>query len=325
MATLDDIRAEITALGERLDAFQVALIQAKRIMASGGLSDIDVRLGLVRAGEFRTGNNKEPGSGFTGVRIGYPPFPYASDFWNLVGVNSDVLQFALNAVDGKAYFGGGADIIDQYGIHVYDAGGKPVFIALSAAETINGEALGAGDVLIGDNSSSKPNLFWDQSAGKFYSRSGVVVGGEITGGTFKQYGAEVRDSDGQTITHDTVSDIQFDTEWADDSGFVDLGASSRRITIPTGMGGEYVIGVWAQWAGNATGMRKIGIEINDGGGWAIKPQLTHAAIPTGTPLHYMSQEAQVSLAAGDYIEMWVHQTSGGNLAVVTHMWVRKVT
>ena len=87
----------------------------------GGLSDISERLGLVRAGEFRTGNSIEPGRGFSGVRIGFPGFTYDSEEWHVAGVDNDVLQFGLRASDGVALAGAGKVILDADGVTI-DAG-----------------------------------------------------------------------------------------------------------------------------------------------------------------------------------------------------------
>ena len=98
-------------------------IEGKAVVTINGLSDIDTNLGLVRAGEFRTGNNRNPGGGFTGVRIGYPAFFYDSEEWHIVGVNNDVLQFGIRATDGKLVAGGGDVILDEDGIQLVQGSG----------------------------------------------------------------------------------------------------------------------------------------------------------------------------------------------------------
>jgi len=91
-------------------------IKANQIVVTT-LSEVSERLGLIRAGEFRSGNNNEPGDGFTGVRIGYPPFNYADDEWNIVSVNNDDLEVGFNT-DGKAYFAGGDATLDSTGLNL---------------------------------------------------------------------------------------------------------------------------------------------------------------------------------------------------------------
>lgn len=116
-SSLDDLKQLLEAIRDDLATLsQKSQVVPNQVVLVTGLSDLSERLGLVQAGEFRVGNSKEPGFGFTGVRIGYPAFTYNSDPWHLVGINNDVLQFGLNADDGKAYFAAGAGIIDVSGL-----------------------------------------------------------------------------------------------------------------------------------------------------------------------------------------------------------------
>jgi len=80
-------------------------------------------LGLVTAGEIRSGIGS-PGGGFSGVRFGTSPygsacgFTYSGSQWNIVGVDNDVLQFGLNASNGKAIAGGGTVVINASGVRI---------------------------------------------------------------------------------------------------------------------------------------------------------------------------------------------------------------
>jgi hypothetical protein len=80
------------------------------------LSDISRVMGLMRAGEFRTGNDAVPGDGFTGGRFGWPGFSYGATTYFLAGVENDVLQVGLSLADGKIYAGAGAVVLDDSGI-----------------------------------------------------------------------------------------------------------------------------------------------------------------------------------------------------------------
>jgi hypothetical protein len=328
--TIDDL---IKMLGDTRDELIRAIDQAKinpdqvQIVS---LSDLSKTMGLIQAGEFRAGNSIEPGLGFTGVRMGYPPFSYSSLLWHLVGVSNDALQFGLSADDGKAYFGGGVDVIDSKGIHVYDAGGKPAFIALSAAETINSESLGAGDVLIGDNSSDKPNVLWDQSAGVMYFRSGTTSFNKLSpGAALSAYGCRVRRSTDQSISDVTYTNIQFDIEDYDDAGFANLVSNNTRITIPTGYDGRYLIGFNIGWANAATGARFGFIRMNGSlavCGDYVSPDVDLKIVQSAT--------AEIEMEAGDYVQLEVLQTSGASLDIEADglagspaypvMWLHKI-
>lgn len=111
-ALLESIHKEVIELPNRITVGpqQVTIVQ--------GLSEISQSLGLVLAGEFRVGNQKPPGSGFTGVRMAYPGMTYSSSLWNIVGVNNDVLQFGLSAADGKAYAGAGSVLLGSEGVSI---------------------------------------------------------------------------------------------------------------------------------------------------------------------------------------------------------------
>jgi hypothetical protein len=97
------------------DAEKAAMAES----ASAQLSDISDDLGLITSGEFRVGNGNEPGDGFSGVRIAYPPMSYDGDDWNIVGIFNDVLEFGLNSDDGSAYFAGGHGTINLDGINLF--------------------------------------------------------------------------------------------------------------------------------------------------------------------------------------------------------------
>jgi hypothetical protein len=82
------------------------------------LSELSRYLGLIEAGEFRSGNGIPPGSGFTGMRIAYPPMEYNDELWNLVGVEEDIMQVGINATTGKLTAGEGKVIIDENGLSI---------------------------------------------------------------------------------------------------------------------------------------------------------------------------------------------------------------
>jgi len=72
----------------------------------------------------------------------------------------------------------------------------------TTAQTYNGEAVGVGDLLIGDNSASKANAFWDKSAGRINFRGGTTVQAYIdTDGTVTAGGGNVKiNASGITLT-----------------------------------------------------------------------------------------------------------------------------
>ena len=113
---LQQIADLLSGINRKVDDLPANLkIAAKQIFTTG-LSDINANIGRVTSGEFRTGNGKEPGYGFTGVRMAYPPMLYNSEYWDFVTVEDDKLQIGMKSSDGKLYAGNGSTVIDENGI-----------------------------------------------------------------------------------------------------------------------------------------------------------------------------------------------------------------
>jgi hypothetical protein len=113
----------------------------------------------------------------------------------------------------------------------------------------------------------------------------------------------------QSIANNTDTVITFaGTDTFDTDGYHDPAVNNTRFTIPSGKGGYYLVtGNWG-FASNATGNRECYFNLNgsfgfNGGG--IPAQPTSATVGT--------YSAIVNLSVGDYIEMYVNQTSGGAL------------
>jgi hypothetical protein len=91
---------------------------ASMVYAPGGLSDITEDLGLVKAGEFRSGKG-EPGFGFTGIRMGAPGWVYGASRYAIAGLENDAVQFGLSIDNGKIYAGAGALTLDSLGMSIH--------------------------------------------------------------------------------------------------------------------------------------------------------------------------------------------------------------
>lgn len=122
MATQEDILDALLKLEVTIESLPERLqITPPQVIILDGLSELSENLGMIMAGEFRAGNRVEPGKGFSGMRMAYPPMYYASDYWNLVGIENDVMQIGIKASDGKLYAGGGRATLDENGVNIYDA------------------------------------------------------------------------------------------------------------------------------------------------------------------------------------------------------------
>ncbi len=113
----------------------------------------------------------------------------------------------------------------------------------------------------------------------------------------------------QTISDTTATAISFDTELFDTNALVNIGGNPTRITIATS--GSYVFGAHVLWD-NAAGRRFLYITKNG------------SSELTGCDIHTSNEEAECSFSmtdyftAGDYIELWAYQTTGGNLDVISN-------
>lgn len=118
MATLEQLDLTLNRVEALANDILLKLqLPGMAVHVPGGLADISEDLGLVKAGEFRSGKG-EPGHGFTGVRVGAPGWAYDSGRYAITGINNDVLQFGLSVDDGKIYASGGNIWLDQDGLHL---------------------------------------------------------------------------------------------------------------------------------------------------------------------------------------------------------------
>jgi hypothetical protein len=102
LAAIQEVRRMVMELPDRIR------VAAKQIQVTS-LSEISDNLGTIAAGEFRSGNQAQPGRGFSGLRIGYPALEYAGKRWNLVLVEEDNLRIGLSAEGTELRLGNGQE------------------------------------------------------------------------------------------------------------------------------------------------------------------------------------------------------------------------
>lgn len=202
-----------------------------------------------------------------------------------------------------------------------DTAGTTGFKIFSNAQTYNGESMGAGDVLLGDNSATKANLLWDVSAGTLQLRQGTQIMAAIASGGFYQDGCEVR----RIVTAQSCAVggtyIQFDTETYDDSAYADLGSDNTKIVIPAGRGGTYECAFWvtSSGAGPASACYvRAAIEKN-------------AAVAIGSGARYgagdlvmLNGARDVVAAEGEYFQLNIGNGDTGAITLKATMSVRRV-
>jgi len=119
------------------------------------------------------------------------------------------------------------------------------FAIFSNNQTYNTESVKEGDMLIGDNSASKANIFWDESTGQLKFRGGKTTELYIdTDGTLVAGDGSVSlNSDGLTLDpgESGPQRIKWDdggTEIVQFYGYTDPGAASELVLVGRGRGGS---------------------------------------------------------------------------------------
>jgi len=112
----------------------------------------------------------------------------------------------------------------------------------------------------------------------------------------------------QSIPNATDTILTFNSEAWDTDGYHSTSTNTSRITIPTGLGGKYLVTMNTLPALNGTGGRYLEIYKNGA-------RLVNDIGVKGDASIYVNVGGTfvVNLVAGDYIEMLVYQDSGGAL------------
>lgn len=137
----------------------------------------------------------------------------------------------------------------------------------------------------------------------------VLATAAIVPTKFLAIAAHVYNSASISISNNTETALTFDSERFDSDALHSTVTNTSRITIPTGMAGRYFIWGNVEWAFNSTGYRLVSIRLN--GTTALS--VVRVTAPSGTLVEQMNISSLYQLAAADYVEMTVIQTSGGAL------------
>lgn len=151
-----------------------------------------------------------------------------------------------------------------------------------------------GDVIVRDSSNTTARLAVG-SAGKVLKSDGT----DISWGYLPFIGCKVYHTSTQTINPSGV--LSFGSEEYDTDSFHDTGSNTSRITIPTGMGGKYLLaastGLASNTNGGVIGFRLNGSTMLRGNDWI-----------SGSGGHQCT--IVVALAAADYVEVYLVNTAG---------------
>jgi hypothetical protein len=128
------------------------------------------------------------------------------------------------------------------------------------------------------------------------------------GATFA--GCSLSKSANQSIANNTFTALTFDVEQFDTDTFHSTSTNTSRITIPAGKSGYYQVNASVAWATNTSGLRYLAIYKNGVDYFRIDT----AVSDTDGRIH-MGGNIIMNLVETDYIEIYVFQSTGGNLNV----------
>jgi hypothetical protein len=119
----------------------------------------------------------------------------------------------------------------------------------------------------------------------------------------------------QPIPNTTATVVTWDAEYYDTENYHSLVTNPSRVTIPAGISKVRLIAN-IQFANNATGYRSVNIIKNGSVTEPGKPNISQNAV-NGTVTSVNISSPVLPVVEGDYFEVQVTQTSGGDLALQT--------
>jgi hypothetical protein len=120
-------------------------------------------------------------------------------------------------------------------------------------------------------------------------------------------GVRAHRSTNQSIPNTTSTAVQWDAEGFDTSGFHDNATNNTRLTVPAGEGGRYLVAGVISMFGTLGTYREALIRVSG----------THVGTTNLAPAEFgrFPFAFAVTLVAGDFVEVFVAQNSGGALDV----------
>lgn len=193
----------------------------------------------------------------------------------------------------------------------YDLAGAAIAKSLIDAE---------GDLIVGDAADAVQRLAIG-TTGQVLTVD-TAVDGKIkwatpSSGTPSFVGVSVYADTNQSVSNETLTAVNFNQEQFDTDGFHSNSTNNSRITIPSGKGGKYLLTGCIWWEGG-TGQRYLTIYKN-GSDLAATNSLSQIAGISGKRGGVAFSQI-LDLTAGDYIQLYALQGSGGNLNLANDIY-----
>lgn len=136
-----------------------------------------------------------------------------------------------------------------------------------------------------------------------------IQNGAVTSAKFAAHpAARAYNSAALSISNNAETALTFDSERFDTSNLHSVSTNTSRMTAP--VNGIYVITANVSWAANATGIRRVFLR------WNASSNIAYSQVSaTSASVTAQNVATVYSLAASEYVEVFVLQTSGSALNI----------
>lgn len=115
----------------------------------------------------------------------------------------------------------------------------------------------------------------------------------------------------QAVATTAATVLTFDSEVLDTNGFHDNVTNNGRLTVPTGLGGIYVVFAVIPVESAQNPIIRVSLRLNGAGQTA--GQITKGPSSTSQPLDTLTLVHLMSLAAGDYVDLVVENSAADSV------------
>jgi hypothetical protein len=183
--------------------------------------------------------------------------------------------------------------------------------AVTITNSMATEIAAKGDLIVGTGSQTFDNLTAGANGTVLTADSSTATGlkwaAAASGTTFS--GASLTDASAISIPTSTFTRLTYTTEQYDTDSYHSNSTNTSRITIPSGKTGYYQVNAQVVYnASSGGGMRGLYIYLNGSSTFGSPDISAPSGQYPGVALTWNAY-----LTAGDYVELYAYQTSGGNL------------